>query len=73
MGLGGFRELHGQGSANSSNLEHFLENGRAPYPLSRPSVPHLSHLDGTYERLGCEVNDLNALIVNSPTKPFPCI
>lgn len=37
----------------------------------RRAEPHLSHLDGTYERLGCEVNDLGALIVNSPAKPFP--
>lgn len=71
MGLEGFRGLHGQGTANASNLEHSLQNGKALYPLSRPSAPHLSHLDGTYELLGREGNDLNALIVNSPTKTFP--
>lgn len=49
------------------------QNGEAPCLLSRPAAPQLSHLDGTHGCLHCAGNDLNALIVNSSAKPFPCI
>lgn len=49
------------------------QNGEGLDPPSRPSAPHLSPLGGTYGHLHPWGNALSALIVNSSTKPFPCI